>query len=213
MGMAHRSPENREHTYFVSKHAMDRIRQRAKITVQLDDMAIAGLVSEAIDNSLEEQPPYEVVDEKGDDAKLVELTSTLDPTLAIGTVFALIKPEPGKRDAVVTILDQRGARKLIRTSEKDKPFNPAFSKLAGMKATEPQIPTNGSKPPGVTQPQPPSTQPQAVYLVLAPGGEVVKTGSKEEVASYIANDSHPSDLKLFKECIVKVKTEIKVEID
>jgi len=213
MGMAHRSPENPENRYFVSKHAMDRIRQRAKITVQLDDMAIAGMVSEAIENSMEEQAPYSVIDEKGEQATLVELSSTLDPTLAIGKVFALIKPEPGKRDAVVTILTPAPARKLIKASEKEEPFNPVFSKLAGMTVpTQPRAPTNGNGKPPDLKPSAPSTEPPAVYLVLAPGNEVVKTGSKADVAQYIAADDRPQDLRLFKECAVRVKVETKVEI-
>jgi len=211
MGMSHRPPDNgREGKFFVTEHALERLRERARIFVQYSNPDLIGLVNEAAESSTGATKPRDIIDSKGEPAQLAELTDHLDQTLAVGSVWALIKqPRTNeRRPAIVTIIDGDNARRMIEKGRADDddvpPFNPAFSALKEVKLPD--------KPASITvSVPPPGLLPQ--YLVLAPGNEVVKVGSKEEATTFIANDESNRDLRLFKECRFRTQTIVQVMVE
>lgn len=229
MGMAHRPPENgKRQRYYISKHALDRLRQRTKVLIQYDDMDICGLVNEAVEKAVHATAFREIIDSKGVPARLVDLTNTLDPLLAMGSVWALVKSDvkDGDREAVVTIVENSHANRMLDQGKwlddgDLEPFNPAFSSLKDVKVAAAHPVTPSEAMPALDR----SSQGDKVfaelskatyapqYLVLGPGKEVFKVGSREEVTQFVADDESNSDLRIFKECKFRMKVVTTVEME
>lgn len=225
MGMAHRPPENGKRArYYISKHALDRLRQRTKVLIQYDDMDICGLVNEAVEKAVHATAFREIIDSKGAPARLVDLTNTLDPLLAMGSVWALVKSDvkDGDREAVVTIVENSHANRMLDQGKwlddgDLEPFNPAFSSLKDVKvaAAHPVTPSEAmpaiDKAAQFTELSKAAYTPQ--YLVLGPGKEVFKVGGREEVTQFVAHDESMGDLQIFKECKFRVVVVTTVEME
>lgn len=214
MGMAYRPPANgREGKFYISEHAIGRLRERAKVLVQYGNSDLIGLINEATEKSVDAKKPADIIDSKGEPSQLADLTGHLDNMLAVGEVWALIKQPKGeeRRPAVVTIVDGDTARRMLskgRAEDADlPPFNPAFAGLKDVK-----IPNgNGNGKPAPIDRAVPGDSPQ--YLVMGSGNEVFKVGNRQEVVEFVAADESNRDLRIFKECKFRMKVVTTVEME
>lgn len=210
MGMAYQGPENGNRTKrYISKHAMDRLRQRSKSIVHLREFDLMYMIDDVVERAIKEKAQESIVDGEGEDATLVDLTNTLDQSLVMGSVFALLKQDlkEGRREAVVTILDEKAAQRLRKREVTykqvvEEPFNPAFQALADMKIPPKEIKSDvGNDPPPAEEP---------TYLVLSGSGEesvILLIDDKEHVIRLLESRGREG-IRLFKECKLKIKVEV-----
>ena len=143
MGKAWKSEGLGRRTMRVSNHALERLRERGATAAALDNRALAAMADEAVRNALMEDTNARLVwDQMGEEALLVDVSETLDPTLTDETgLFALIKGQ-GADEAVITFLPRRMAvgMPLRREGEErmpeSRPFNPALEALRDVKPVE-----------------------------------------------------------------------------
>lgn len=206
MGMAYQGPENGGRTKrYVSKHAMDRLRQRSKSIVHLREHDLMFMIDDVVERGIKEGYVEEILDSEGEEATMVEISKTLDQTLMAGIVFALIKPDykEGRRDAVVTIFDEKMAQRLRKKEVSYKqamgePLNQPFQVLADMKI-EPKAPEPIPEP-----------KAEAAYLVLEASGDektILLIDDKEHVIQFLESRGKEG-IRLFKECKLKIKVEV-----
>lgn len=204
MGMAYQGPENGGRTKrYVSKHAMDRLRQRSKSIVHLREHDLMFMIDDVVERGIKEGYVEGIIDSEGEEATMVEISKTLDQTLMAGIVFALIKPDykEGRRDAIVTIFDEKMAQRLRKKEVSWKqtmgePLNQPFQALADMRI-EPKAEEPVLEPPKLEEPQ---------YLVLDSSNGDVEMGTRQEMLDLI--ESRGRGFRLFKECKLKIKVEV-----
>jgi hypothetical protein len=164
MAMASKPPARiRETSYYVTKHALDRMRERSdRTSACLDDFALALLIDDAVHLAmLTPANVYQVQDDRGEEAQLVYIgPQDWDQSLVSGSLFALIK-ENDKKDSprkysVVTILSEHMGRKRYLGDETGGSINTSLAEqLKGV-----QVNSDGKQKESV--PQSPD------YIVLRP---------------------------------------------
>lgn len=218
MAMAARAPKNPPQRRYVTKHALDRIRERAALAVHLDDEGLSGLVNEAIDQALEGGATVaNITDRDNERATLVDISRGLDPTLAKGSVFVLLKdnlpdrPSSEMKTAVITVLNAAQAERTMAV-ERNRQNSP-FAKLADLKL--PEKPVVDEKLVGELRDEKPPTAPstEAAYYVHTPncGGNMLGPKSLEEALVSVEQaleNYPPGSVRLFKEVKLKVKISI-----
>lgn len=209
MGMAHQGPENGNRTKrYISKHAIDRLRQRAKPIIHLREIDLIHMIDDVVDRAIKAKSQESIVDGGGEDATLVDLTHTMDQSLMMGSVFALLKRDLKERhrEAVVTILDEKTAQRLRKRGVTykqvvEEPFNPAFKRLADVKIEPKEIKSDVGNDLSIVEE---SAGPQVKYIVLKPDGSIDICEKREAV---VLLEGSPGS-RLFKECKIKIKVEV-----
>ena len=110
MGKAGHAPNAPQPTRYVTDHAIDRMRERAKAAAHLDDDVLRGLLDDAISSALPKHGK-EVRDNEGELATIVRLDQdVLDGVTMDGAVYALIKANRASDSkfamAVITVLPE-----------------------------------------------------------------------------------------------------------
>lgn len=163
MAMAWKGDQDRTLVRYISRHALDRLRERSGAEASLGDYEVARLADEAVNAACADPANVRsVLDNEGEPAKAVDVTKTIDPTMARGNVFALVKAHTederkargGRAEVVVTFLPEAVARALpdapdrktsapklgaakARRLPNGEPFNPALRRaLEGVSVPE-----------------------------------------------------------------------------
>jgi hypothetical protein len=200
-----------EQQFYVTHHALDRLRERSEPAGHLDDNALCRVLDDATRNAMADSDNvFEVVDQD-EEARLVRISGdALDGLLLSGQFFVLLKPnsrEDSKRKlAVITVLTESMARKHYHIDCPSNGFgNPLADKLKGLNIT-PAPPKPKEPDPPLPAPEP---EPEAEYLVIC-DRKVQQRGSKAAVAGYIAE--HPEqECEVFRCYPVRVKVKVELE--
>lgn len=207
--MAHNAPRTSSQKRYISKHAVERARERATFAQHLDDIDVTRLVDDAVDAAMKDAGKIDaVLDEEGALAKLVDISKDLDGSLCSGTVFALVKDNLRRenyREAVVTIVGDKAAASIREQSKGKEPFNPLAAKLASVDVTvtapEPVVeqikrgeltgmsvagPKLDPRDPRWDEPDPepdaPNVGDERLYLLTGSGGAIIDSDLTEDEA-------------------------------
>jgi hypothetical protein len=154
---------------YVSRHAVEVLRDRSEAAGYMEDNVLRRALDDAVVSAMATGDTHSVVDNEGAEATLCHLTNHLDGMLIRGKIYALVKEngrDSDKRDAVVTVLTENPAKKMIeRAKDKSEPFNPA---LAALKEVNLEVTTTADP----TPPDPPialvtERQPQVEDLIAS----------------------------------------------
>jgi hypothetical protein len=142
MSKAHQAPKSHRPRYrYVAEHAIERLRERIRI-LDIDhrfDSDLVHWIDHAVEHAIK-RGDVKVFDDRGDFARLVDITSDLDaPTFAV--VKSNTRSDSNFGEAIVTVLDET----MVDRYKEERWKEPGLmaTKLAGVTIGR----TNGNKKP------------------------------------------------------------------
>lgn len=225
MGMARQAPRStKAPRRYITNHALARLRERADVAAHIEDSALARLLDDAVELAFVRRVDADVVDDSGEDAKLVPLE--FDGLTVTGSLHALIKPNlrgtSEFKEAVVTLLESRAAERVratgsgINSAMRDQLLPLLLHPLRAAVRAAQSPPEPSQEPAPVPTPAPDKPLMEAVsapgeYLVMDADGAVLAQNVEKDQAMGIVSDAARGSVAVYRR--VRFKTRVVVDFE
>lgn len=196
--------QSKSQKFYISNHAMERLRTRSEAAAYMNDDALARVLDDAVRQAIcDEKCVEHTVDNKGEEARIVHLPPRyLDRSIIDGNIYVLVKEDTHNPDqqTVVTVLTREMKPKID-----DKPPLRSVSKINDSLAGQLKGIKIQEAPPPDIKPLPATDTVERLYVVVV-DGVLHSRGTKEEIIDVVRLIG--KDAKVYKEVPVKINVEI-----
>jgi hypothetical protein len=215
MAKAWRSPGHGKSKYYVTDHAIERLRERGRVLVHHKPQDMRCLISEAIVNA--EPDCIWVVGSGAEQGRLIDITDSLDPLTAKGELVAVIAPDDTvpDREVVRTLLYREWVKGMIENGRTyaeavgdREPINGCGTwrvlLAESPKVADKELPV--PVPQLASQPTPAEPEPELAYCLVNLASNSHEIVSKKEALEKLT--VRGAEYRLFREVKVKIKVEV-----